>query len=246
MQAKSRNFMNPEVKLLFLFLLLAVFFPQAEGRDWNLGEDMNNLFSSRSIIPTAIGISATSVLFLLEDEQGYPGLFGNSSFSCFEQKVFDPLFSPILLFSGAGLAWGAGELFDSHSLCETGSDLTEALLITFAGTGAMKVFSGRRRPDQSDDMSFPSWHAASAGCITAVMWEREGWEIGVPLAALTGIVCLSRIDMGKHYPSDVIAGVSIGIIIGAAVAESSIEDENHNSAVFFSWDSRLGAGVSIR
>jgi membrane-associated phospholipid phosphatase len=234
------------VEVPVCLFLLGIITPEVMGAGWKLDKDLENIFSSASILPAVIGLSATSVSFLLEDKHSYPGLFGSSSFLCFEREVLDPLFSPILLFSGAGLAWGAGELLDSHSLSETGSDLTEALLITFAGVGGLKIFAGRRRPDQSDEMSFPSWHAASAGCITAVMWEREGWEIGVPLAALTGIVCLSRIDLGKHYPSDVIAGASIGIIIGAAVAKSSIDDENYNSTIFFSWDSRFGAGVSIR
>ncbi|GHF58006.1 phosphatidylglycerophosphatase B [Deinococcus metalli] len=104
-------------------------------------------------------------------------------------------------------------------------------LALFAGVGLwlaeatqwlLKLAYGRPRPDlwPSDvyvsGLSFPSGHATAAAALAAVLivlaWRsRWRWVVlgaGVVYAALMG---LSRVVLGVHYPTDVLAGALTGL-----------------------------------
>jgi undecaprenyl-diphosphatase len=73
----------------------------------------------------------------------------------------------------------------------------------------------RQTKRQPKTTSFPSGHAASAFAFaTAATIERP--ELAVPLFGLAAGVAYSRVHVGVHYPSDVVAGAIIGTGIGLA------------------------------
>lgn len=87
--------------------------------------------------------------------------------------------------------------------------------IMLAATQSMKHIISTRRPDNSDDHSFPSGHTATA-FVTATILHREYGHIhplvsigGYATAAATGIL---RIRKNRHWASDVAAGAGIGIL----------------------------------
>jgi len=65
--------------------------------------------------------------------------------------------------------------------------------------------------------SFPSNHAANAAALVTAMGYgfRRSLLVFVPLALAVGV---SRIYLGMHYPSDVLAGYAIGVVCGLAVS----------------------------
>ncbi|WP_326548382.1 phosphatase PAP2 family protein [Mycolicibacterium sp. ND9-15] len=70
----------------------------------------------------------------------------------------------------------------------------------------------RRTRRQPTSNSFPSGHSASAAAF-AVGVGLESASLGLPLALLAGLVGLSRVAVGAHYPGDVIAGFGLGATI---------------------------------
>lgn len=90
---------------------------------------------------------------------------------------------------------------------------------------ALKSVIGRERPPLADpkvhaliplppDPSMPSGHAMmafSGAVILAAVLPRWRW----PVLALAAGVALSRVYLGVHYPSDVVAGALLGAAVGA-------------------------------
>lgn len=91
-------------------------------------------------------------------------------------------------------------------------------LVSVASTNLMveglKRLVNRTRPDgdtNRNNASFPSGHAATAAALAAVLtwrWRRAGIVFWV----LALIVSFSRIYLNRHWLSDVIAGVGLGLL----------------------------------
>jgi diacylglycerol kinase family enzyme len=107
------------------------------------------------------------------------------------------------------------------------ADAVAALAFTSAAVnGPIKLVIGRRRPaprrrlrHRPRTSSFPSGHAAS-GLAFAVAATRELPEAGPLLLPLAGTVAYSRVYLGVHYPSDVLAGAAFGAAVGMAARPS--------------------------
>ena len=100
-------------------------------------------------------------------------------------------------------------------------------LTGLATTGAKALF-GRARPEWQDTVdllttkSFPSGHASSVTALTGVLAvlalvfvRRSSMRrtIVAALVLLWALVCLDRVLLGRHYPTDVLAGSLLGLAV---------------------------------
>jgi undecaprenyl-diphosphatase len=72
--------------------------------------------------------------------------------------------------------------------------------------------------------SFPSDHAMMYAALAVGFWYVSK-RAGLFLAAWTVVViCLPRLYCGQHYPTDIVAGLGIGALIGMLVQRARIRD----------------------
>ena len=95
-------------------------------------------------------------------------------------------------------------------------DLSQAVIINAAYTQALKHLISRERPDQSNDLSFPSGHASNAFAMATVI-SRHYPQAAVPGVGVATYLALSRMASNKHHFSDIVAGAGFGFGVGRAV-----------------------------
>jgi len=106
--------------------------------------------------------------------------------------------------------------------------LATVLLLVLGVTQGLKALFDRDRPfttypyieklSSGGDSSFPSGHTLEAFAMAAaisLLFSRK--KIIIPVYLWAILVAYSRMALGVHYPSDVLAGILIGSFIGWVV-----------------------------
>ena len=104
----------------------------------------------------------------------------------------------------------------------------------------LKDLVHERRPDKSDNKSFPSGHAAVSFAAAATLENRYGWTIGVPAFALASFVSAARVEARKHHWYDVVAGGAIGTASGFLITR-----RRSDGVRLIPWADTGGGGVSF-
>ena len=114
---------------------------------------------------------------------------------------------------------GAGFLLDARRR-STWASVGVAALAAHASAVVIKRVVRRHRPDDDtvrvldatpSRLSFPSAHAASTTAAAVTLAPVVG---STPAAMLPVLMGTGRVLLGVHYPTDVVAGAAVGLLIG--------------------------------
>ena len=113
-------------------------------------------------------------------------------------------------------AYGLGRATHSPRMAALGADLFRAQLLAQGLTVGIKEGVRRQRPE-GGGFAFPSGHSTVSFASATVLQQHLGWRVGVPAYALASYVALSRVQMQRHYLSDVAFGAALGIAAGRTI-----------------------------
>jgi membrane-associated phospholipid phosphatase len=120
----------------------------------------------------------------------------------------------------AGMA-ATGLIRDDKSLLRNAGVCVVASIVSSGMTNLLKYTINRDRPfvtypdikkkSDAGSPSFPSGHTSGAfATATSLSLSYPKWYIIAPSFAYASLVGYSRMHLGVHYPSDVLAGAAIG------------------------------------
>jgi membrane-associated phospholipid phosphatase len=118
--------------------------------------------------------------------------------------------------AGALATYTLGRVTGSAKVTAVGADLIRAQIVTQTLTAGIKMAVGRTRPDGTQ-YSFPSGHSSVSFATATVLQRNFGWKVGVPAYAMAGYVAASRVQVKRHFLSDVTFGAALGVVAGRAV-----------------------------
>jgi len=120
---------------------------------------------------------------------------------------------------------------------------------TSVSTKAIKKISGRTRPDESDNKSFPSSHSSDAAAFNTLARRNLGsisMSPAVRVLTRTAVVGTAvgtgwaRVEAKKHYPSDVLAGYALGHFFSAFINDAFLGLSDDGTPVLTIASSRKG------
>ena len=236
----------------FLFLLL-VFIGNAQTKDSiSISKSKDKISYRQFIAPVAlITTGAVMINTTLNDDlqSNANNLFG-ADFSTHADNIL--LFVPVAqIYLGKRFGFTPKNDFHHQTI-----NIAIANVMAVSVTEVLKRTVKEERPDQSDDLSFPSGHTSIAFTNAALLYyeykDSNLWyaSSGFLFATATGVL---RIANNKHYTSDVLAGAGIGLASGLIVSywnpfkSVTFGKKNKNTAFIYPQiGSQLGLGALIQ
>ncbi|WP_281337091.1 phosphatase PAP2 family protein [Flavobacterium eburneipallidum] len=207
-----------KIKLSTLFFFTMVFFGNAQSKDSiALFKKQDTIKFKQFIAPVALVTAGTLILnsALNDDLQSKT----NSTFGKnFHTNADDILpFVPVAqIYFGKKMGLKPKNDFQHQTI-----NIFIANVMAVSVTEILKRSFKEQRPDQSDNLSFPSGHTTVAFTNASLLYyeykDSNLWyaSSGFLFATATGIL---RIANNKHYTSDVLAGAGIGLASGLIVS----------------------------
>ena len=205
-------------KLLTLTFSLLVFLGNAQINDSISSIKKKDKVSYKQFIaPTALITAGTLLLnTALNDElQSNTNKFFGEAFHTASDNYL-PFIPVAQIYLGKSFGFKPRNDFQHQTINIIVANAIGASVFT-----TLKYTVKEERPDQSDDLSFPSGHTSIAFTNAALLYyeykDSNVWyaSSGFLFATATGIL---RIANNRHYTSDVLTGAGIGLASGLIVS----------------------------
>lgn len=242
-----------QTKFLTLSLLLLFFLGNAQTRDTIAFTNNMHRHSYKQFIAPVVLITAGTLLVnttLNNDLQSNAKTFFGEDFHSASDNYLQ--FVPVAqIYLGKTFGFKPKNDFQHQTI-----NIAIANVIMGTVVYSLKHATKKERPDQSDDLSFPSGHTATAFTNAALLYyeykDSNLWyaSSGFLFATATGIL---RIANNKHYTSDVLAGAGIGLASGLIVSywnpfkSVSFGKKNKSTAIIYPQiGGQIGMGALIQ
>lgn len=96
--------------------------------------------------------------------------------------------------------------------------MAKATLYSELTTTVLKSIVREKRPDGSDNYSFPSGHSTAAFSFASVVAMEHQWFYGLGAFIMATFTGLSRMNDNRHFLHDVVAGATIGASYGVSMS----------------------------
>ena len=214
----------------------------------NLGRNFVGVFAKDNLAPLLIGASMTGASSFLD--QGVQTKYGKNTGGLLASPG-SMAGGPTIMLPMVGGLFLAGRMSHSGTFRAATYDMAQAFIVNSTYTELFKRAVGRARPDLSDNKSFPSGHTSNAFALATVANAHFGAKVGIPAYLAAGAIGFARIDNNRHNLSDVVAGATLGYIVGRTVAKQDGGTTHGRKRRFQLVPSAppsgagMGAGVSI-
>ena len=205
-------------KLTTTLFLLLIFIGNAQTQDSISSPKSKYKISYKQFIAPAVLITTGTLLLntkLNDDLQANANrLFGENFHTSADNYL--PIVPVAQIYLGKSLGFKPKNDFQHQTI-----NIIVANAIGAAVFTTLKYTVKEERPDQSDDLSFPSGHTSIAFTTAALLYyeykDSNIWyaSSGFLFATTTGIL---RIANNRHYTSDVLTGMGIGLASGLVVS----------------------------
>ena len=108
-------------------------------------------------------------------------------------------------------------------------DVVMLVILATIATEALKLVVDRPRPDlelsdietivSASGSAFPSGHSARAFAVACLLYMEEPRKYGVTALIIASLIAVSRVYLGVHWPTDVLAGAVLGVVAALVLTE---------------------------
>jgi len=189
--------------------------PRADNLWRRLGRDFRHVVDGDNLLVFAVG-GAASLTVRGPDRAITNSFEGSTALDRF-LELGEVGGGGLVQVGGAIATYVVGRAAGKPAVRSLGYDLVRAQVVAGVLTQGLKRTTGRRRPDGSDRLSFPSGHSSAAFATATVLERHHGWKVGLPAYMFAAYVAGSRLQENKHFPSDVLFGAAVGIVGGRSV-----------------------------